>query len=238
MEHSGATIWSTSRIDIDCRWSLRLQQHAWNCTKHRPGPRLQRPACEKTMCCLDRWWFHQTRVLRKVYKLHHISAIATHGDGDTKPGNIILESKFVSFRSWKPVQSREEWQQRSQMPRPPNIETFRSMSHNDGKKWEWFQQGSFEIGTSISIHHICDVHCCEIRWDVVLALALAPSLSICMYIYTYIHRVFGWSRNFSGRFGWIRNPFLIHLDDLGPKHLFLQCFQWVWYVLLEPLFHI
>ena len=26
-------------------------------------------------------------------------------------------------------------------------------------------------------------------------------------------------------YGWIRNPFLLHVDDFGPKHLFLQCFQ-------------
>ena len=47
-----------------------------------------------------------------------------------------------------------------------------------------------------------------------------------LYIYIFIYRVFGWIRNFSGRYGWIRNPFLLQVDDLGPKkHLFLQCFQ-------------
>ena len=34
-------------------------------------------------------------------------------------------------------------------------------------------------------------------------------------------------RNFSCRFTWIRNQFLLQIDDFGPKHLFLLFFQWV-----------
>ena len=37
--------------------------------------------------------------------------------------------------------------------------------------------------------------------------------------------MFSWIRNFSGRFSWIRNPGLLQVDDLGPKHQFWQWFK-------------